>query len=213
MSFLPGLLSIQVAAPLVALVALTLEAILLLRYRLHLNLKAVWPMTLASLIGVPIGVWGLQGIEEGFALMVLGVVLATYALYALLQLKMPELRNPLWGVGAGFLAGILGGAYNTSSPPVIVYSDCQRWQPAQFKANLQGFFLVSDFFIVATHAVSGNYNTVVWQSFLWSLPAIAAGVFVGVLLEQRSSPAFFRTAVLVLLIVMGVRLILSGLIS
>jgi len=207
MSFLPGLLGIQVAAPLVALVAMTLEAVLLVRYRLSLNLRAVWPMVLASFVGIPIGVWGLKGLDEDLVLAFLGIVIAGYALYALFQLRLKELRHPLWAYGAGFLAGILGGAYNTSGPPVVVYGDCKRWGPTEFKANLQGFFLLSDLFVVLNHALGDNFTAEVWEYYLWCLPAIAAGIVLGLLIGRRLDPAVFRIVVLVLLVVLGLRLV------
>lgn len=208
MAFLPGLLGIQVAAPLVALVALTLEAVLLLRYRLSLNLRAVWPMVMASFIGIPIGVWGLKGLDEDLVLAFLGIVIAGYALYALFQFRLPELRHPLWAYGAGFLAGVLGGAYNTSGPPVVVYGDCKGWGPTEFKANLQGFFLLSDLFVVLNHAVGSNFTAEVWVFYLWCLPAIAAGIFSGLIIGRRLDSAVFRKVVLVLLVVLGLRLVL-----
>jgi hypothetical protein len=208
MAFLPGLLGIQMAVPLVALVALTLEAVLLVRYRLSLNVRAVWPMILASFIGIPIGVWGLQGLDEDLILTVLGIVIAGYALYALFQFRLPDLRHPLWACGAGFLAGVLGGAYNTSGPPVIVYGDCRRWKPVEFKANLQGFFLLSDLFVVLNHALSDNLSAAVWVNYLWCLPAIAAGIILGLQLDRRVNPAAFRKVVLVLLVLLGVRLVI-----
>lgn len=207
MAFLPGLLGIQVAAPLVALVALTLEAVLLVRFRLHLKPKAVLPLILVSIAGIPIGVWALQALDEDVVLAVLGVVIAGYALYALLQFRLPELVNPLWAVLAGFLAGVLGGAYNTSGPPVVIYADCRRWQPAEFKANLQSFFLVSDLFVVAAHVFSRNLSAQVWQSYFWCLPAIAGGIVLGTLLSGRIEALAFRRVVLVLLVGLGLRLV------
>jgi uncharacterized membrane protein YfcA len=197
---------IQTAAPLVALVALTLEAVLLVRYRLSLNLRAVWPMVLASFIGIPMGVWGLQGLEEDLVLRFLGIVIAGYALYALFQLRLPELRHPLWPYGVGFLAGIL--AVHTILPA----RQCRlrrlpALNPAEFKANLQGFFLLSDLFVVLNHALSDNLSATVWVNYLWCLPAIAAGIILGLVIGRRLDPAVFRKVVLVLLVVLGLRLV------
>jgi len=210
MALLPGMLGVQIATPLVALIAVTIEVFLLIRYRSSLNLGAILPVTLASIAGIPLGVWALKGVDEEVLLGVLGVVITSYALYALLNLKLPDLRNRVWAIGVGFIAGILGGAYNTSGPPVIIYGDCRRWPPAEFKSNLQGFFLVSSTFVALSHAVSSNFNSFVWRFYLLSLPAMALGILLGISLDRYLDAARFRKIVLLLLIVMGLRLAISS---
>jgi uncharacterized membrane protein YfcA len=210
MALLPGLISVQVATPLVALVAISIEAFLVIRYRAALNLRAVWPIALASLVGIPAGIWSLKGVDETTLLTVLGIVITGYALYALLRFKMPALHHPAWAWFVGFLAGILGGAYNVSGPPVIIYSDCRRWPPAEFKGNLQGFFVVSSAFIALSHAVSGNLTATIWRHYLWALPAMFLGVLAGTSLDRFLNPARFRIVVLALLVLMGLRMIISS---
>jgi len=188
MALLPNLVGIQIATPMVALVAITIEIFLLIRYREALNLKAVRPLALSSILGVPIGVWALSGLDERVALVSLGVVISGYAIYALLRLRLPTLHNPLWAWGAGLMAGILGGAYNTTGPPVILYGNCKDWPPAEFKSNLQGFFLVSSLFITISHALAGNFTPTVWRYYLWTLPAIAVGILAGISLDRYLDP-------------------------
>jgi uncharacterized membrane protein YfcA len=146
-------------------------------------------------------------VDERLFLTVLGVVIFVYALYALLNIKMPELASPLWAYAAGFLAGILGGAYNTSGPPVILYGNCKRWPPLEFKGNLQGFFIISSLFVALGHAAGRNFTQPVWEYFLWTLPAIGAGYIAGTYLDRYLNPEIFRKVVLVLLILLGMRLI------
>jgi len=209
MALLPGLVGIQVATPLVALIAVTIEVFLLLRYREALNVRAVLPIALTSIVGIPIGVWALKGVDEELFLTLLGVVISGYALYALLKFKLPELSRPAWAYGVGMLAGMLGGAYNTSGPPVIVYGNCRRWQPAEFKSNLQGFFVVNSLFVFIGHALGGNLTPQVWHYYLWSLPVLAVGILLGTSLDRFFNPETFRKIVLWLLLVMGIRLILG----
>jgi uncharacterized membrane protein YfcA len=137
------------------------------------------------------------------------VIITGYALYALLKFKLPELRHPSWAYGTGLLAGMLGGAYNTSGPPVIIYGNCRRWQPAEFKSNLQGFFVVNSLFVFIGHALGGNLTPLVWRYYLWSLPVLAVGIILGTSMDRLFNPETFRKIVLWLLVVMGVRLILG----
>jgi uncharacterized membrane protein YfcA len=190
----------------VALVALTLQLILLARYHRALNIRAIVPLAAAAFLGIPLGVWALSQVDEDVFLTVLGIVIAGYAVYGLLVVRLPELKNPAWTYIAGFVAGLLGGAYNTSGPPVVIYGDCRRWAPAEFKSNLQGFFMATDLFVIANHAWRGNITSEVWKYYLWALPAIGLGVLAGTSLDRRLNPQTFRKVVLSLLLGLGLRL-------
>ena len=209
MPLLTALLGIQTAAPLVAVFAIVAEVILLFYYRHAFNLKVVWRLALASIIGIPLGVWALRNVDEQIVVTVLGLIVGGYALYALLELRLPEIKQPAWAYGAGFVAGILGGAYNTAGPPVIVYGNCRQWPPAEFKSNLQGFFIFNGALIVVTHVLANNYTSDVWRNSLVAFPAMVAGIVAGLFLANRISAPLFRKVVLWLLLVLGVWLIVG----
>jgi len=208
MALLPELVGMGVATPLVAAMAMTVEGCLLLRYHANLNLRAVWRLALASLVGIPLGMLALKRFDESAAMTILGIVIAAYAVYALFELKPPELIHPAWGFAFGLLAGMLGGAYNTSGPPVVVYGNSRRWMPAEFKSNLQGFFLLNSALVVSGHALSHNFTQAVVKNYLIALPALALGILAGVSLDRIVNPDAFRKIVLVLLLAMGVRMII-----
>ncbi len=186
MAFLPAMLGIQVATPLVALLAISS----------------------ASIVGIPVGVVYLRQIDERIVLGVLGVVIAGYAAYALLKIGLPRVEHIGWSLLAGGLAGMLGSAYNTSGPPVIIYGDSQGWQPGEFKANLQGFFIINSILVVLAHLFGGNVTAEVWQLYLISIPAILVGILAGISLDRWINPGVFRKIALWILLVMGLRMIL-----
>ena len=200
-------LDIQVASPLVALIGGVAELLLLLHYRADLNIRAVTRLVAASLLGIPVGVLLLRRVDVGVITAVLGLLILLYALYALSGLRLPRLAHQAWGYGFGFVAGLVGGAYNISGPPVIIYGNCRQWPPAEFKSNLQGFFVVSSYTVIAVHALSGNFSPAVWQNFLIALPAILLALFVGLRLDNHLNPERFRRIVLVVLVVLGASLL------
>ncbi len=208
MAFLPTWMPVRSAAPLTALVTGSLELILVFRYRNAFNLRAVAPLAMASIVGIPLGGWALRGLNEDFLLGVLGAIMAGYALYALFNFKLPQLNHPLWAPIFGFLAGLLSGAYSTGGPPVIIYGHCRRWQPEEFKSNLQGFFLVNDALTLLNHGLSGNLTPFVWQTYMLALPAILLGMWAGSGLVRSINPLIFRRLVLILLVLMGFRFML-----
>ncbi len=209
MPLLVPLLGLQVATPLVAIVAVVAELLLLLRYRADLNLRAVSRLTAAALLGVPLGIVALRQVDEGIVTVLLGVIILGYALYALFGPPLPALSHPGWAYGFGFFSGILGGAYNAVGPPVIIYGNCRRWPPAEFKSNLQGFFLVNSIFILGGHILSGNFTAVVGQHALIAVPAILLAVLLGFRLDRHLNPERFRRIVLFVLLGLGASLLLQ----
>ena len=168
----------------------------------------------ASIAGIPLGILFLSRLDEKITMAVLGFIIVSYSLYALMEaftnlIRLPELKHAAWAYLAGFFAGILGGAYNTSGPPVIIYGHSKRWPPAEFKSNLQGFFVISSLIIVLGHAWNHNFSATIWGYFLWSIPAMIVGMIAGTRLDKYIKPEIFRRVVLILLLVMGMRLILA----
>ena len=212
MAVLPAVLGIRTASPLVALMAVTLEVILLIRYRSAINLGAVWRLSAAAIVAIPIGLFAIRSIPEAVVLSILGLVLVSYSAYALIAPKLPELKQPAWAFGFGFLGGLLSGAYNVAGPAAVIYGNCRGWQPAEFKSNLQAFFIINDLTVLISHTLAGNLTPVVWSNYLIALPAIGLGIFVGLKVDRRIDPATFKKIVLWLLIVMGARLIISALV-
>lgn len=207
MPLLVALLGIQISAPLVALVAAVAEIFILIRYRAAISLRVVLELTIAAVIAIPLGVLALRNLDAEIVTTALGVILVAYALYALFSPRLPQLAGRGWAYGFGFIAGLLGGAYNTSGPPVIIFGSCRGWLPDEFKGNLQGFFLVNSAVVIAVHLFSGSYTAAVWHNFLLSLPGIALGLGAGFLLSKRINADLFRKTVLVLLVILGATLI------
>ena len=159
MPLLISILGLKVAVPLFAVVALIFESILVFYYRASLSPEVVLKLGIPAAVGIPLGVVGLRAVNEALLLGILGLVVIGYALYSLLNLRFPELRSSYWAYGSGFIGGLLGGAYNTSGPPVILYADSQRWPAAEFKGNLQGFFIINGIVAVLSHGLAQNLTS------------------------------------------------------
>lgn len=201
------LIGLSVAAPTFALVAQTAGVIVLLRYRQNLDPRRVWRLLAASLIAIPLSIQVAHSLPEHLVMIGLGIIMLAYALYALLVPQMPELKNPRWGYVFGFANGLLHGAYNTGGPPLVIYGSAARWQPADFKTNLQTVFLINGMLVIATHLLKGNITPPVLHYYAIMLPGVLIGLAAGFALDRFISPELFRRAILVMLIVLGLTLI------
>ncbi|NOH13815.1 MAG: sulfite exporter TauE/SafE family protein [Chloroflexi bacterium] len=203
-------IGLQIATPYVALMSVIPEIILLSYYRKSLKIGAVWRLIVASLFGIGIGVLSLDYLDENIALLILGTVILLYSAYALLQFRLPTLESSGWAYLAGITAGFLGGAFNTTGPPIIMYGHSRGWQPAEFKGNLQAYFIINTVFIAIMHGIRGNYTQEIWQYYLYAgLPAIAIGLVAGIALDRFIQPELFRKIVLVALALIGTSLIIG----
>lgn len=208
MALLPSLIGLQVATPLVALVGIVLEVLILIRYRESLKIRSILGLIISCIVSVPVGVVYFRRLDENFALFLLGLIIAVYAIYALTGFRLPALHHPIWAWMFGFVGGLLGGAYNTSGPPAVVYGNCRKWTPQEFKSNLAGYFLVGSMMVVSTHWLSGNFTSIVWSNFWVTLPALLLGFLLGQSMDRWINPESFRRIVLVMLVVLGFRLMM-----
>lgn len=209
MPLLVPLLGIEVAAPMFALLIFTGEIIMIIRYRESLHFGQIWRLMVGALVGIPLGMIGVNALPEPLVLLILGIVTAGYGLYALSGAKLPlqKRKNSNIGYGFGFLAGILSGAYNTGGPPYVMYSSTRGWSPAEFKSNLQAMFFVSSIGVIIGHTLLHHMTLNVIQNFLLALPAMVVGLVLGYSLDNLIKPQQFRIIVLILLVIIGVRLV------
>lgn len=202
-------LGLKTAAPLVALVALVLNAVNLLRYRQDLSLPELLRLGLSSTIGVPIGIWVLITVDEALILRFMGLLLVLYAGYALAR---PAALHPCpswWSYPAGVAAGCLGAAYNTPGPPVVVYGALRQWSKGEFRAVLHGIFFLNTVLVVTSHALASRITPDVLRSFGFAVPALLLGILLASRVDSRLNRERFRLLVTVLILVLGLSMLLG----
>lgn len=202
-------LGVRTAAPVVALAALTVYTVNLVRYRRAINMREVWRLGIASAAGIPVGIWVLANADEHVVMRILGVVLVAYAVYSLLQPRVQRELSRGWVYPAGFLAGCFGGAYNTPGPPVIVYGSMRQWPRDEFRAVLQALFFLNGVLVVSSHALAKNLSKQVLGYYLYAVPALVLGILVGSLVDRGIDSGRFRRIVMLMILVLGLALIVG----
>jgi len=210
MSLLPSLIGIQSAVPLLALISVLSNTVLWLIYRQAAHLQTILQLSLAAICALPVGLLLLRHLPEQLALKGLGGLLVGYVLYNVFQQTLPILKARYWIYGAGFVSGLLTGAYNTGGPPVVVYGSCQQWTPPMFKGNLSGFFLISSIAAFIGHSLEGNFTPDVLRYALYALPAFLIGLGAGIIGSRYLNPARFKQVILGLLFLTGLNLLISS---
>ncbi|MGD2039258.1 MAG: sulfite exporter TauE/SafE family protein [Anaerolineae bacterium] len=202
------MLGLRTAAPLVAAIALTVYAINVLRFRHAINRGEVLRLAAASALGIPVGIWILSSLDEGLVQQVLGLMLITFALYNLVRPAGQRVLSRYWVYPSGFLAGCLGGAYNTPGPPAIVYGTLRRWSRDEFRAALQTLFLINATLVVASHFLARHMTVQILDLYLYALPALGLGIFLASRVDRKVNRYHFRILVNIMVLLLGGALLL-----
>jgi uncharacterized protein len=210
MPLLTLFISIKTATPVVAAFGLLLAAGILLREWKAIRFHSTWRLIAGSILGIPFGVLYIHLVPEQTTRIILGVVLVITGVLNLFQPTALPAAPTSSAYGFGFIAGILGSAYNTNGPPVLIYGLMRKWEPTTFRATMQSYFLPTNLLIILSHIGSGLWTPAVWQLFLVALPAVLLACLIGTLLAGRFSPKQFTVAIYGLSILMGMMMVITG---
>jgi uncharacterized membrane protein YfcA len=199
-------ISVQAATPLVALMGFTIAITILSRNWRDVDIKAAWRLIVSSLVGIPIGILLLKDAPEHIVKAILGVVLILFGLYNLITPRLPTLQRQGFAYIFGFVSGILGGAYNTNGPPIVVYSALRRWPPERFRATLQGYFFPSGILLLLGHGLTGLLTQEVLRFYGYSLPFILLAIFLGSKFNKAIPSGRFERFIYTFLVLIGVYL-------
>jgi len=213
MPLLALVVGLQTATPVVAMCATTIAVTILILDWKKVHLKASLRLIIASAVGIPIGLFLLKHAPEEILMIFLGSIILIYGLYNLVKPQLPTLSDKL-GIALlfGFVAGLLGGAFNTNGPPVVIYGKMRRWSPANFRATLQGYFVPTSSMILIGHGLAGLWTPTVFRLYLYALPILFVAIFLGTKVNRALHPEKFDTVLNCALVAMGVALILNSVI-
>jgi uncharacterized membrane protein YfcA len=173
------IVSIQVAAPVAVLASIVIASFIVVRDWRHIHIRGAAWLVFSTLFGLPIGLSMLKWVPEPAMKAILSIFIFAFCGYSLLRPRKLFLEDERFALVFGFVAGIAGGSYGMNGPPLAIYGALRGWAPERFRATLQGYFLPASILGLCGYGAAGLWTTTVNSFFLASLPAIAAGIFVG----------------------------------
>src|SRR5438105_12167051 len=98
----------------------------------------------------------------------------------------------------------------TVGPPLAVYGSLRRWPPPEFRATLQGYFLIASAAGMLGYSLIGLWTASVTRFYLVSLPGVLVAVALGRVMNRRMTQARFVSAVYIALIIIGAVLVVQA---
>ncbi len=201
-------LGMQTATPIVALIATIMSLVIIVKDWRIIDLRSTWRLLAATVPGIPFGLLLLKGPYETAGKVILALIIIGFSLYCLVQPRLITLKREWAAYPFGFIAGILGSAYNSNGPPIVIYGTARKWPPDHFRANLQGYFFPANVIIIAGHGLGGLWTPTVGWYFLLSLPIILISILLGNTLNRLIPQGHFDRLVHIILILIGALLLI-----
>jgi uncharacterized membrane protein YfcA len=204
-------ISVKVAVPMVAAQAVVLAGWMLYGLRRHLRKRIALPILVGLPLGLPLGVYLLHVLSEESIRKLLGSVVLLYALWSIVQASgtTSVLRSDAWGLVAGFLSGIIGGAILASGPIIVIYLTLRGLRKEEFKATFLLWSVVQSCLLIPFYTMAGMLTSKVFFWGAMALPFSGVGILLGVRLFERVQEQAFYRLVIVLLALSGVHLLFA----
>jgi uncharacterized membrane protein YfcA len=201
----------QTVVPMVRLQSLLTGTLVVLDARRWLDLPRVWLLIVASLVGLPLGVYLLTVWNTDTLKVFIGSVTVLFASLMLLGANIQLGEGPLVKAPVGFVSGVLGGSTGMAGPPMVIFFSSRAVEKQAFRANLALLFAVQNVFSIPLYAAGGVLTRGVLVSTIVLLPALLIGAPLGIRLSQRVNEVVFRKVALLAVIATGLVAVVSGL--
>lgn len=203
-------LPITIAVPLATLVSITVAGVVVVQDWRDIHLPSARWLILSTLFGIPLGLFALTSLPDSIVKAILALIILAFSTYCLLVRHPFEVRTDKLAWVFGFAAGVLGGAYGMNSPPLIVYGALRRWSPQQFRATLQGYFLIASIVGMIGFWLADLWVPAVTRYYLLCLPLTLAAIFLGRVVNRRLNGRRFILLIHGALLVIGTILLIQS---
>lgn len=198
------------SAALIAAFAIIIQIVSLWKFRHAIQLPRLMPFLIGGVLGIPLGVYVLRWASAAHMRVFVGTALVAFSVYSLLRPKLPKVEGGAAADGAvGVASGFLSGSTGLAGIPVVVWSSVRGWSRDEQRAVMP----VAGLVFVATliwFGANGMLTSATGRLFLWGLPPLAVGTWIGLKLYGKLNEATFRSVVLVLLLLSGLALLPSA---
>lgn len=174
--------------------------------------RQIWPLVPPACVGVVIGWWLLDRLDNTLAKHVIGwVILSLLALKLLLDWQRHRLaelhRHPVFVNSLGAAAGVTTMLANAAGPVMTVYLLAHRFGKGDYLGIFTRFFLFMNLFKVPFSAQIGLINGPSLLTNLLLLPAVVLGVGIGWRTVKVMSQTVFEWVVFVFALVAALKLV------
>ena len=174
--------------------------------------KRLMRFVIPGLVGVPIGIWLLSGLDTDVLRLGVAGFLILYGGYFAFRRALPAFtrRTPVIDAAVGGIGGLLGGAAGMSGALPSMWMSLRPWTKFETRAVLQPFNMVMLTTTVVLLYWRGAYDGAL-PALAITIPSGLLAAQVGIFVFRRLSDTGFRRILILLCLAMGIGILLSAL--
>lgn len=192
------------------IISVLLNSFLIRKIHHPIHWKLLLTLLLASLVGMPFGLWLLTSASIEIIKIVAGSLAIIFTFLIVLQ-KSSFHTNRFTTVLAGAVSGTLQTSIGMSGPPVVLLLAGSGKEKNEMRKTLVTYFLFLNFISLPFFFSSGEFTWDHVKISIFALPFVLIGGYVGNKLAHKLSQKTYRIIALVTVVVTGLISIYSGL--
>jgi uncharacterized protein len=199
------------AVPLMMACSIVTQGYTLFVLRQNVRWRGSAVLIAGGVLGVLPALYVLQHIDAHIFRIGFGTFLVAYAAYMLLRpaaVAAAVTPGRLRTAAVGFGGGLIGGLTAMPGALPVIWCDLRGMPKDQQRGLVQPYIAAMQLLGLGIMCTRYSFSSHALLSLTVSLPALAAGVALGVLLFRKVNDALFRSVVLVVLLFAGALLVL-----
>jgi len=173
--------------------------------------REYWVFAVAIVVCIFVASMFIADYPTSLLTVAIGIAMILFSVNFLSGIKMRIGPSRGWHLVFGAIAGTLGGISSIWSPPVAMYLVARDVAKERFIGATGFLFLAGVLPLGAGQVVAGVLTVDVFFASVFALLFVLIGFRVGEVLRKHVSQSAFRTVVLIAFLVMGLRLVYTGL--
>jgi uncharacterized protein len=199
------------AVPLMMACSVGVQASTLLTLRHQMRWKESLFLIAGGLLALPIAVFLLQSADTRSLQIAFGGLITAYAAYSLFRPalgRLPTIEHQGRNILIGFGGGLIGGLTAMPGALPTIWCDMRGIPKDQQRGLVQPFIAAMQISALMLMLSRHELPSSILIDLAVSLPPLAAGTMLGILMFRRIKEAAFRRIILVMLLISGLSLVL-----
>ena len=177
------------------------------RNRKEVSGETAWPLVIAGVCGVPLGLLALETLAPDALKILIGAVIVVLAAVSLARKRIPIPKSRISDAAFGFSGAALVTGLGVGIPIVAWHLFNQGHGPKTIRVTIAVYYSTVAVFAIVLYVIFGVYTGERWLLNLMLLPATLAGFWVASRLVGRMRESMLRFAVVAVIIISGLTLL------